>query len=609
MTTDNLLAAFSDVPPQDVTVLSGAGVSIEGPSYLPSGLALTRRAFDSFFMPDTLRLVCERHQAVGWYDTSLCPQDSPSSRSVRLPRLETVLGVAARVYGPEAVDQILVDVATAKPNRLHHFFAGHLAAGGGHLTANFDRCIEGAGRARSMRWPESGLLHFHGEVGGKEPLGATLARIEAGFREDVAARFSTLLRKRPVVLVTGYSGSDFFDVNALIAGLPRRSLLDLRVVWLLHSTHTPHLVPLPVPDTDEPAFTLFDLVRQQGAELTVLCGPTDFLLARLARQWGFARVPAPHAPGQDTHMPPIARRRQPEASFLLCHELGLLADATSLLPAVVKRLPPAEIRSVTSAALWEDGRWNKVRRLWWQSKPRSASIRAERIGASLWVQGRLVPALVWLSWHRRRAVGDDRTLLAETEGRVLEHMLRTPELRWWARRFIPTVLGEIGPARQAAGVHRFRTRADLATSLAASLGGQREPHHAATSSEWFGQAGNVLAWISYQHRRLRDAYRDDDSADDLRARYLVLQQHFRSVGSRAGAIRAHLLPGAHRVFTVREVVAGVFSLQYGWWHRVRIVANHTVRRGHWLLRSTVGAEQTIIRSRQWLVGMWRADRR
>jgi hypothetical protein len=196
-----------------------------------------------------------------------------------------------------------------------------------------------------------------------------------------------------------------------------------------------------------------------------------------------------------------------------------------------------------------------------------------------------VPALVWLSWHRRRAAGADRITLAETEGRVLEHMLRTPELRWLARRLVPGVLTEIGSADQKAGVHRFRTRSDLVDSLRASLGGQRDPHHARTSSEWFGQAGNMLAWISYQHRRLRDTYRDDEPTDALRTRYLALQLRFLTVGSRAGATRAHLLPGAHRVFTVREVVAGVLSLQYGWWHRFRIVSRHVVQRLRWRVRS------------------------
>lgn len=263
MTTYDLLTALADVSAPDVTVLSGAGVSIEGPSCLPSGAALTRRAFDGFFLPGTLEVLCHRHEAVGWHDASPCPRDASAPPRVRLPRLETVLGVAARVYGPDAIDQVLVDVATAEPNRLHHFFAEHLAAGGDHLTANFDTCVERAGRVRSLGWPESDLLHFHRAIGGREPLGATLAEIESGFTGDVATRFTTLLGKRPVLLVAGYSGSDFFDVNALVARLPAGSLTRLRVVWLWHSDHDPHLVSVPVPPADQPAFTLFDILRRR----------------------------------------------------------------------------------------------------------------------------------------------------------------------------------------------------------------------------------------------------------------------------------------------------------------------------------------------------------
>ena len=163
-------------------------------------------------------------------------------------------------------------------------------------------------------------------------------------------------------------------------------------------------------------------------------------------------------------------------------------------------------------------------------------------------------------------------------------MLRTPDLRWLARHLAPGLLAELGSARQTDGVALYRRRADLTSSLAAALGGGREQGHAATSSEWFGQAGNILAWISYQHRQLRDSYGDSDNADNLRQEYMKLQRYYDAVGSRSGVTRTHLLPGAHRAFPTREILAGVFDLQYGWWQRFRIVTHHIIRREWWRLR-------------------------
>ncbi|MGK8559372.1 hypothetical protein [Nocardia gipuzkoensis] len=572
MDVRRLLDDLVGVQPGEVTALTGAGLSVEGPASLPTGAELTERIFEAFFLPGTLDAIRALHGAVGLIDQPICPE-LPRSTDPRLPRLETVLGVAARVHGPQAVEASIPDVTGADPNRLHRFFARHLALGGGHLTANFDRCVERA--AGTVTWPERDLLHFHGAAGSGDELGATLARIEKGFPLDLATRFLTLLTSRPFVLVAGYSGSDFFDVDAAIAGLPPNALRGHRVIWLSHSAHAPHVIAPPPAD---PALNLFDILRTQGAELTVLCGPTDFLLHHLADQWGMPPLgpPVPRAPVAPSI--PSDEAERPEASFRLYLDVGLIGEVRSLLPAVAPGLPAEQVRSVTSAVLWEAGRWNEVRRLWWRARPRSDSDRVERVGASLWVQGRYLPALLWLDWHRRRVGGPARKMLAETEGRVLEHMLRTPDLRWLARRIVPTVLAELGQADQDSGVHLYRRRADLTTSLAAAAGASRPPHHALTSSEWFGQAGNVLAWINYRHRVYRDSYQDGGDTEELRRSYLELQQRYRSAGSTSGVARVHLLPGAHRVFSVGEAVAGVFSLQYGWWQRVRIVAYHVLRR-------------------------------
>lgn len=556
--------------PENMTVLSGAGISVEGPSALPTGWELTKRVFDAYFLPDTLDRMLAHHRAVGWLESPTCAAKQPSG-DPRPPRLETVLGVVARIYGEASVDEIVADVAVARPNRLHDFLAQHLARGGGHLTANFDECVETAALKRTLHWRKDDLLHFHGAAGGK--LGATLARIEKGFSPELATEFVMLLAARPFLVVAGYGGGDFFDVNASVMALPPDGLQGVRVVWLQHnSPHEPHVTPVD-DDDDDPVPPLPVALQRKGAAVSVLCGPTEFLLDLLGEQWGFdplgeplERRPSPPVVSVDDDLRTVA-------SLALFVDTGLFDEVGRLL-APLPKAPHGMIRATAGAALWEAGRWNDLRLRWSRVRPRTGVTRIERIGATLWVQGRFLPALAWLTWHRRRFSGEDRRELAETEGRVIEHMLRTPGLRRLAANLAPGVLAELGPTDQTAGLHLFRRRTDLMSSLA----GGRGTHHAAVSSEWFGQAGNILAWISYRHRTLRDGYRHDADTADLARDYRELQRLYRAVGSRSGVFRTHLLPGAHRVFSLAEVVRGVLSLQYGWCQRGRIVALHVVRR-------------------------------
>ncbi len=565
-----VLRSFAKAGPQDLTVLSGAGISVEGPSALPTGWELTRRVFGAYFPPDVLDRVLRHHALVGWTEPPGCSL-APPSGDPRPPRLETVLGVVAKIYGETCVDDVVSDVARAKPNRLHHFMAQHLARGGGHLTANFDECVEKAAEERNLTWLKEDLLHFHGAVGGR--LGATLARIEKGFSPALAGEFVALLTSRPFLLVTGYGGGDFFDVNASVMALPPDALHGLRVVWLQHnSPHKAHVTEV-IDDKRDPVPSLPVALRRKGAHVSVLCGPSDVLLSQLGDQWGFdelgkpsARRPAPPAITVDDDLRVVS-------ALALFTDIGLFDEVSRLL-APLPKAPPGMIRATAGAALWEEGRWNDLRLRWSRTRPRNNVTRLERIGATLWVQGRFLPALAWLTWHRRRASGQARLELAETEGRVVEHMSRTPGLKELAARLAPGVAAELGTTDQTAGVHLFRRRTDLSSSLV----GARDDGHATISSEWFGQAGNVLAWTSYRHRMLRDTYRHDALTADLVRDYRELQRLYHVVGSRSGVARTHLLPGAHRVFSLAEVTKGVFSLQYGWCQRGRIITLHVVRR-------------------------------
>jgi hypothetical protein len=198
------------------------------------------------------------------------------------------------------------------------------------------------------------------------------------------------------------------------------------------------------------------------------------------------------------------------------------------------------------------------------------------------VQGRLVPAYLWLSWHRRRCRdAADRLMLAETEGRVVEHMNRAPELRLLARLLAPGLIDVLGDTSQRAGVHLYRRRTDLASSLLSITGHPRSRTEAQTSTTWFTEAGNLTSALNYRHRHYRDTYSPGDVDDDeLARRYRELQRQFDSVGAPADGLAAHRLPGAERVFTTSEVIRGLKDVQYGWWHRFRLLSRHVIRRAH-----------------------------
>jgi hypothetical protein len=574
-----LSGLISATEPQSAVMWSGAGVSVDGPASLPTGWELTKRVFDAFFDDVALDTVLRHHAGVGWRLANPCHHDRRPA-GPRLPRLETVLGVAARVHGDDAVPDVLADAYDAEPNRLHEFFAAHLDRGGRHVTANFDDCIERAADERYPGWRDRGtILHFHGSVAGDlagRSLGATLRRIEGGFDDRQAAALRSMLPSRGTLLIVGYSGSDFFDVDTTVAGLPPGALEGLRVIWVCHGNHDWH----PIDASGEGVPPLTKLLQRAGARIAVGCGPTSDLLAELARRWGLAAVTSatvrtPRIPHIDSDG---ARRR--EATFQLFRELGLIGEVATLLRSGdLGSADRAEVWRARSEVLWERGRWDVLRSMWRLPEVRAllpAAVCDERVGASYWVQGRLLPAYLWLTWHRRLC-GDEvqALMLAETEGRVIEHMARVPDLRQLARLLVPSMIAQLGSTNQAAGVHLYRRRNDLASSLRSITGEARETTEAETSSLWFTEAGGLLAALNYRHRQYRDTYQAASVTDaELASGYRRLQRQFDSIGSPSGRFRIHLLPGAERVFSAREIIEGLLALQYGWWHRIRLFARY-----------------------------------
>jgi hypothetical protein len=592
---DSVIAQLAATGPCGTTFLTGAGISMEPPSSLPSAWVLTRHAFDLFFARgshNAFDLVMDHQAKLDWIAEHPCDRDR-NPPGTRLPRLETILGVADGVLGAHRALRILDSLRTVPPNRQHRFFAHHLRAGGGHITANFDDCIERA--LEQLGAPSSALdqiHHFHGSVRDDPDhgtLGATLARIQGGFTAREQDAFTEALLRGRVLVVVGYSGSDFFDVDPLLEHLPAASLTGRSVVWVNHGQHPDWHLTTPEPRA-------LQLLARAGARTTLLCGQTADFLAALADAWA---LPALEPLGAPTTWQPhvdVEPHERTRATLTLYRTLGLVGQVASMLndDATTSACTPAELRWARSEVLWEQGRWGDLRKLW-QHHPLPVGVapedRLERIGAGLWVQGRLLPAYLWLRHHRRRAeTAKAALLLAETEGRTLEHLALIPGLDPLTRRLIRGYLRESAALPTHPDIQARRRLHDLSTSLEALAGGSpRQGPGVQRDQDWYSQAGSLLGYLNYEHRLLRDTFDPDAKPAALSDAYRTSMARYRAIGSTAGALRAQLLPGAERVFTAREYLANLLGLQYGPLHRARLAARFCLVRALYLLRRRDGA--------------------
>lgn len=580
----NLARDIAGRAPAEVLVWTGAGISAPGPTSLPTGREFIDRAFRAFFEPEALATVLAYHARAGWFTRPLCDRTA-ALPTARLPRLETVIGVAERVIG-DRVHRVLDDIRYAEPNHHHAFLAGHLAAAGRQVTANFDTCVEIAFErlTGSAPAPDS-VIHFHHALGPgatAHDLGVTLDRVQGGLDDHIRADLVRLVGSSSMTLFVGYSASDFFDVDVAFGKLAAGSLADREVVWVQHgSCGAWHEI---TPVTQPP---LTRLLSDAGARVRFFCGQTDALFEALAGHWGF-RVGAPKPTPRvvrDT-LPTITGAQRRAATFALYRELGMIGEVERMLDEGDLTVDPTDLLEARSEVLWEQGRWNTLRRLW-RRLPLppgiSAARQSERIGATYWNQGRFIPALVFLTRQRRTAernhLAEDAAMLDETAGRVIEHMARTPELRLAAKLLARRAVKRLSEPNQKLGIHLFRRRTDLINSLRVIAGHEaRTDGIAAASQRWFTEAGSMIGAIAYGHRALRDSYSPDAPVEETRRRY---RAHFRwasAVGTAAGAWRCVLLPDAARVYSPGEVLASVSVLQYGPWHRLRILARYGAKR-------------------------------
>ena len=243
--------------PGIVVPFFGAGVSIDQPTALPSGLVLTKTLAEHLLdssSAETLLSVFEENRRVTGRTT---------------PRLEHVLSIAIRANVRAA--RLLDIFRNVTPNRAHHILAEEITRRRGWaVTTNFDECVEQASgwsipvhlfdpdtcQIRVLYGPHNsdwGLIKLHGTIGeGARRLGATIERLTPGLAGPAQQLLDRAFSTADFVVVAGYSGSDHFDVNRYLQGKLGRPY-EARLLWLQHGSDHSRKAMFPSSQTFHPS--------------------------------------------------------------------------------------------------------------------------------------------------------------------------------------------------------------------------------------------------------------------------------------------------------------------------------------------------------------------
>jgi hypothetical protein len=552
----------------DTVFWTGAGISADLPAGAPVGNVLADRALDHAFAVGTLAAVVESYQAL---------------RITRQrPRLETLLDVVFSAHGLSALADLLSDLRDPPPNGIHSFFAAHAAAGGKHITANFDPCIESAVTGGQ----KVEVFHFHGSFADDpsgQGLGARLGEIEHGFPATIRDRLAAILTTGPpaALVFAGYSGSDFFDADPLLRALATKGGLGgMTVLWVDHREHSPRMI-----SGDEAARAREQLgsLHRAGAQVHQISAPTRLVLTALAQAW---RLPPPALPHGTAHSwrsnVAVSGPARQTATLELMALMGLHGQVTRLLGCH----PPTTSRewAIAAQTAWAAGRYRDAGGAWQRAFPSESvtdrTARCERAGACQWIRGQSRRAYRTLRWALSLAAGlptsesSLRIQVAETLGRVLVHMRRSPDTRFLATcRRRAFALSQIpSPDDPLLGTHlRARVR-----SIRADLG---DP--GISGSQWeefqnaFREYEAMNAQLNYRHAELRHAAA---TGPVPASHFRQLRSDFTALGACGDAARVPLIPGGEHAFTILETIHGIRQLDITPWHRCRLTLGYLIQR-------------------------------
>ena len=535
---------------------TGAGVSAEAPTNGPLGLTLTEEALDRLFLPGTRQEVADVFAAFGRGS----------------PRLESVLGVALQddAHGLSGLE-LLDELAAGEPNRLHRFFGRHILAGGRHVTANFDLSVE-----RTLPDPRraaEAVVHFHGRLDDPPSVraGGSVALLQHGLSEAMSLRLADRLDAADLVVFLGYSGSDYFDVDPFFAKWTKSGAARGKTfLWVEHD-NTPTDPPASTHGAacSKPQLRAFDAAGGAAVEVRTR---TDEVLRALALAWAID-PPEPAAPWRG-----YVRGTAPLGSFptraaattLLWDHLGSSKRVLRCLP--LAALPARRSAAVAAEAAWGNGRYSEARRLY-RRLHRGPDVhdrvaRWERLGATLWVQGRWTPALVVLvaALLVAQRHGIDPGQTPETLMRTLGHMKRSPDTRWlplsrlevWATSKIP----EADVAAQ--GVALAARFGDIKGRLSGD-----EEARVDEALEVFTQYDSLHSLLNFLQGKIRRSAEAGVVDGAAVRRQLMLAT---VLGRPESVHTLVLLPALAGRFTWSERLSSAFALQIGMYHRFRRLA-------------------------------------
>lgn len=550
--------------PEATAFITGAGISADAPTNGPVGIQLMKRALHVGFREDVRDPITRAYAAL-----QLPGADTR-------PRLEAVLEIVERCHGSGVLSQLLSDLEHADPNELHRFFARHLQRGGRHVTANFDVLVE-----KALGGEHEHLTHIHGSLArGVNSLGATLSRIERGFDPDLRDRVRAELFDPAVrnIVIVGYSGLDYFDMNPFLRESVRGGFADgLRVTLLLHDRELTE--PKTVPALDLLALQPFRTNRPDGPVIEAVTGPTTAMLAHYADAWQV--TPPVSRPRIDHPRPEIAvsPEEKLDATLELYAHMGLFA-AIDDLGLKARTLEP-RIRSERD---WARARYRRYRRIAQRRSPGDdpASVLDRRniVTRAHWIRGAYFRAYRSLLRSLPRAQSPDLadTLVGldtlELWGRILVHIGRCPDVRRFAtdarRRAAKDAIEAYRDRNSRLGIES-QTRiksvlADLDHDETATNRDIEEWDETIASFDEFESLHNRL---QYEHGRLRKAVNLKSPSvmlDDFKR----METRYQIIGQSESAFRVRFLPGGAFAFPFLATAWRLLFLDTTLWHKVRL---------------------------------------
>lgn len=211
---------------------AGAGISVDGPSCMPTGYQLSNavlealcrtnpKIFEMVFRGTTSPKAFINPLRIAAIHTGVEITESGLQRDGL--RLETVMEAAHAQFGAVALD-CLAFMAGIKPNSFHRYLAHEIVDGARICTVNFDLGIEAASSAPPTTFLPSEeapyrpqIIKAHGDISRVDSLAVTLSSFRSGLRPVLARALDEMLEDSHVVFV-GYSASDHFDLTPFLMG-------------------------------------------------------------------------------------------------------------------------------------------------------------------------------------------------------------------------------------------------------------------------------------------------------------------------------------------------------------------------------------------------------